>query len=139
MVGLSQKNNKKWQHDLIQSNPIGGEILLYFYSYFFFNQIFAFSVLYSPLVSLCLFMFFYLASLIPPSFFLCFASTMPDIIFSILPCNSFPFPLQHSDRKQLVDITDDDLQPHIHFLSQIYEARHLEGQSRNGRCIFYEQ
>lgn len=38
----------------------------------------------------------------------------------------------------MADLAGNDLQPHIHFLSQIYRVRHLEGQWRNGHCIFYE-
>lgn len=130
-------------------NPIGGQILLYFHSYFYFNQMFAFllknlSTLKVKLFTLGLFVFSCSSTWphwSPPPF--CFSLRLLlhclTLFFPSFPLVSFPFLLQHSDRKQLVDITDDDLQPHIHFLSQIYEARHLEGQPRNGRCIFYEQ
>lgn len=54
-----------------------------------------------------------------------FPFSLPHIVFPSFrsisfPFLTFPFLLRLSDRKQLVDITDDDLQPHIHFLSQIY-------------------
>lgn len=53
----------------------------------------------------------------PPSPPFSCSFTLPSPFFLLPFLFSFS-PL--SNRKQLLDITDDDLQPHIHFLSQIY-------------------